>query len=669
MAPEGSRPPTPRTRRRQLRVRRRALATLVVLGPGLLLLVEDVLRRPAHIRTFDEVHTRGWLASIAASLVFWAILLYAAAVRRGIVAQAAAGIFVTLYALASGVQAAFFALYNSYLGRDGQLWARSLPQSILGHLPLARPGVLLRLLAALFVAVGFVVAARRCARVGAAGRLVGPILVPVALVTMTLWCWHKWSEAPASYRGWQSTSPDIIYFHGIVAQIREQRRETDEAPLIRVQRRRPEHVPAMTAKPARPRNVLFILQESLRYDVCCNDPEAAVKEKECATPFSHAVTPDRISLHQTRANASTTAISISNLWSGVPSHLGFDDLESVPLLWEYAHAAGWHTAYWTAQHVMFHGMRLYVQDLPLDVGAVATELDPYADFDAGAYDSLLTERVIADWDKLEEPFFAVVHYSNVHFPYVYDRKHAPWQPAAFVPNEAARNEEFLNYYKDVAYYSDIAVANLLEHVHATDKGARTVILYTSDHAEAFREHWQRGHTSSLYDDEIHVPGWIEAPPGTLSAEEDAAVRGSEQQLVWHFDFCATMLDLMGLWDAPEMQPFRRRMIGNPITRPERTLGPVPLNNCTWIWECEFRNWGLMQGPLKVEAREWDTDFHCFDVLADPLEQNDLGEEACAPLPDLAREMFGPMPAGKWPPGKDIVWGPAPPSASGSAAPP
>src|SRR5262245_26125915 len=180
MAPEGSRPPTPRTRRRQLRVRRRALATLVILGPGLLLLAEDVLRRPAHIGTFDAVHTKGWLASIAASIVFWSILLYAAAARRGVVAQAAAGIFVTLYALASGVQAAFFALYNAYLGRDGQLWARSLPQSLLGHLPLGRPGVLLRLVAAVLVAVGFVVAARRCARVGIFGRVLGPILAPLA---------------------------------------------------------------------------------------------------------------------------------------------------------------------------------------------------------------------------------------------------------------------------------------------------------------------------------------------------------------------------------------------------------------------------------------------------------------------------------------------------------
>ena len=67
-----------------------------------------------------------------------------------------------------------------------------------------------------------------------------------------------------------------------------------------------------------------------------------------------------------------------------------------------------------------------------------------------------------------------------------------------------------------------------------------------------------------------------------------------------------------------------------------------LTNCTWLWECAFRNWGMMQGPLKLEAREWDNEFHCFNVLDDPDELNNLGEQACARLPDR-RNTFHVMP--------------------------
>src|SRR4030095_4419815 len=106
------------------------------------------------------------------------------------------------------------------------------------------------------------------------------------------------------------------------------------------------------------------------------------------------------------------------------------------------------------------------------------------------------------------------------------------------------------------YLSDIAVGRLIDHVRASDKGSRTVLFYTSDHGEALREHWQLGHTSSLYDEEIKVPGWIDAPPGTLSSEEETSVRDAAHQLLWHYDLHATMLDLLGIWDAPELAPFR-----------------------------------------------------------------------------------------------------------------
>ncbi len=49
-----------------------------------------------------------------------------------------------------------------------------------------------------------------------------------------------------------------------------------------------------------------------------------------------------------------------------------------------------------------------------------------------------------------------------------------------------KNDEFKNYYKNVVYLSDKAVGRLLHHIKGTDKGSRTVILYTSDHGESFQ---------------------------------------------------------------------------------------------------------------------------------------------------------------------------------------
>jgi glucan phosphoethanolaminetransferase (alkaline phosphatase superfamily) len=653
--------------RRLLRGRRRLAGTALLFTPTIWVVANDLVRRGQVIASFDKdaeldapeegqtparfpglqpvldfvelhKHRLSYAASIGESIAFWSILLYAASRRRRF-ARPFAAIFVVLFTLAMGIEGAFHGFYNVWLSLDAQIHGKSFLWGVLGTLPFDRPVVLLNVAVAALVSVVLLVLARRYVRARGLRFWVAAGLVPAAI--------YAAATIPVSYRVTVEASLyDMLYFHGLGALARELQGLRHASGDLRVQRRSPEAVPPLSAKPARPRNVLMILQESQRADVTCSAYDPAC---DLATRFTNPLLPDRLPLLQLRANASTTAISISNLWSGVRPTEGRDRLHSAPLLWDYAHAAGWDTAYWTSQNLIFGNARLYVQPIPVSHRAVATELDPQADLDTGCDDQLVTTRAIADWGELKEPFVAVVHYSNVHFPYVYDEKLAPFQPSE-MNKSAEANEAFKNYYKNVVYLSDRAVARLVEYVRKSETGPRTVIVYTSDHGESFREHWQLGHTSSLYDEEIHVPGWIDAPVGTLSPEEEASVRTAKNELVWHLDLAATLLDLVGVWDDPAFAPFRARMMGHPITRRERTLEPVPLTNCTWVWECEFRNWGMMQGPLKLEAREWDNEYHCFNVLDDPDEKQNLGEQACWPLPDLARATYSVMPV-VTPPGR------------------
>ena len=472
----------PRQGRRRRRRRRRWVGALVLCLPGLWVAASDGVRRWAHLATFDELHQKAYAATVLASVVFWAALLYAASRRRGWLRQAAAGLFVTGFTLSVGVQAAFHDRFAIYLSHDAQIYAQSFPQSLVGYLPLSVVTAA-QILVALGLGLGFVILARIWVRPRPYPRRLSPLLVPLVLVGM--------AQIPASFRMWQSTTPDIIYFHGLLSEIAERRGETSHAPDLRVQRRRPLEVPPLSPKPPHPRNVLFILQESLRYDITCNRyvEDVWTDPPRCATPFSNDAAPDRFALSQMRANASTTAISINNLWTGIPSHLGYERLLEAPVIWDFAEAAGYQSAYWTSQNVMFGSMRLYVQDFPTDAYAYATHLDSHAAYDEGANDALLTDRVIDDWNTLEEPFMAVVHYSNVHFPYVYDPNKAPFQPSLF-SKEAGDNDAYLNYYRNVSYLSDEAVGRLIDHVRATPSGKRTVIVYSSDHDETFREHCQ-----------------------------------------------------------------------------------------------------------------------------------------------------------------------------------
>jgi glucan phosphoethanolaminetransferase (alkaline phosphatase superfamily) len=570
---------------------------------------------------------------VVGSAAVWAALLAAATAPGRRLRRVAGAAFVVLFALPAGVQPATYALHHVYASLDSIDHVSSVPWLTVGALPL-RPLVAFHLGAGVLAAVAILALARRAGPPRRVSGWRGALLfVPALLVVLVA------GDLPVSYEGHQSTSPDLIYYHGVsfVWHERVRRALLHDARLVRVQRRTPPALPALHAAPARPRNVLVVLQEALRADVTCSAYDPVCTEANVET---NDLLPERIGFRRMRANASSTLISFATLFGGLDPTETSERLHAAPLLWEYAHAAGYDAAFWTGQHPMFGNYRLFFQDLPLSRGCSGAELDPLADILAGPSDDLLSERVIADWDALREPFFAVVQYSNLHFPRVFDPERAPFQPT----DPFEREEPWKNYYRNVAYLSDLAVARLLRHVRASPSGARTVIVYTADHGEALLEHENENfHASTVYEEELRVPAWVDAPPGTLSAAEEASLRGHGEDAVFHLDVAPTLLDLLGLWDEPAVAPFRAAMPGRPLTRPERPSGPVPLTNVSWVWEYWLPNWGMMDWPLKVVAESNDVRYRCLDLARDPEEWHDLGEAACGPLAVAARARFGVMP--------------------------
>ena len=289
-------------------------------------------------------------------------------------------------------------------------------------------------------------------------------------------------------------------------------------------------------------------------------------------------------------------------------------MESAPLIWDLAHAAGYDTAFWTGQFPNFNSYRLFFQDLPLSHRCMGADLDPTVDWLAGPPDESLSARVIDEIDALREPFLAVVQYSNNHYPRLFDPTRAPFSPS----DPAGDFEAARNHYKNVVYLSDLAVARLVAHVRAAARGPRTVVLYTADHGEALGEHNNENyHSGTVHEEEILIPAWIDAPAGALSPAEAQSVREKQDAPLFQLDLFATLVDLLGLWEAPALGPLRARWIGRPVTRPERASRPVPLSNVSWFWEYWRPNWGLLDYPLKILALPEDDAYRCYDVVAGP----------------------------------------------------
>lgn len=595
------------------------------------MLITDVFVRGPRLARFGAMEWGRYALSLGIGVLFWATLL-AGAARGGRGARWVYGaLFLTFYTLACGGQHYFFEQFNVYINRHVAQYATDFTESVFNQIRADLFNYLKFKLPALAAACAMLWFARRVAS-HRPTRTARHHVLTLAASCLAFFVPNQSTQAQASM-------PDMLYVEAVGEMYKTQLGLGKHSFMQRPGLRHSRAVPRLDARPPRPRNVVLVVLESVREDATCSTYDAACK----TTPYTNALFPQRIALPQLRALDSCTIVSMSVLYAGIAPNASRQDLHEWPLLFDYARAAGYTTALLTSQNLMFGNMGLWLKHLNVDHLLSGLDVDPEAHVDLGAPEQTFASRAIPIVAGLKSPYFLVIQLSNGHYPYLVDENGpAPFQPSTTskAPKDNAR---FFNHYKNAVHQQDQHLARLLREVRAAPGGDRTIVMYTSDHGEAFREHDQMGHTFSLYDEELHVPGFIDAPADTLTAEEERVLRESAQRFTTHPDLTATVLDLLGVWHLSEMRPFRRKMVGRSLLSKVDDNVAFPLTNCAEIWSCAFENWGVLQANYKLQAREWDSDYRCFDLLSDPLEQHDLGAGACGPLREAAARWFPRLP--------------------------
>jgi len=602
----------------RLRVRRwAAFALLAVPVVGIAFL--DAATRHEQIAAWPPATTLAYVGTLVLGGVMWAALIQAAAARR---AWPARVLLVTAASLAVGAQLYFFGRYHAYLNPRAVLVGTSMLPSVGQQLWSDRAGFLRALLPAIAAAVLLPIARRRLWPVPArAGRMALDVALAAILFAVFM------VEVPGS--GEQAAAPDVLYLASMGSLAQARWRHDGQVARAHPGPRTPRPVPPIAPGAPR-RSLLFIVTESVRATEACSVPSP-----ECATtPYTNALLPGRFGFSQMRALDSTTAVSLAVLWSGLAPTQSREALHSAPLLWEYAHAAGFDTAYWTSQNMFFANSGTWLEGLPLTRWVSATDLDPDPTYEVGADDGALVDVVLRDLPAMKRPFVGVVHLSNTHFPYVIDDGDAPFQPQshAFGTGDAVKVR---NRYADAIRRQDAIVARLIRGLRAAPDGDGVVVAFVSDHGEQIRERGAIGHTFGVYDEEVRVPFWIDAPAGAVEPDAEAKLRSLQDVPLSELDVLPTLLDLMGLWDAPEVATHRGVMGGESLLRGGTAGRAFVLTNCSPIFACAFKNWGAMRGSRKLVATQNDTAWHCFDVERDPREEVDLGPKGCGDLRALA----------------------------------
>ena len=448
--------------------------------------------------------------------------------------------------------------------------------------------------------------------------------------------------------GPRHATPEMRAVHALLAH-----RDRHEAPVAS-----PISLPPLVSERAELPNVLFVLTESVRaseYRSGGSLPTAA----ETA-----ALTRGRVELAQLRAVSSYTALSLSAILTGRSQEGAREAILRSPSLFDFAHAARDTAgarpvvAYFSSQSsTVFEAdqVRAAVDRFTTIETIRGHDVEDDADYADLPLDRDVVDVLEKALPGLPAPSVVMLHLANTHAPYFVDPARAPFVPYGHVVTWSGM-PELLNAYRDSIVEQDRTLARAISAflAHAGDRP--WLIVFTSDHGEAFGEHGAIHHGQNLMDEQVHVPAWIASGNGALTASQERALGDHAGRFLTHLDLLPTMLDALGLWDNYSVAEHRRAMPGRSLLRPYEERAPIPVTNCTAMFPCPLNTWGVYAGDRKLVSRVWDGGWSCLALGGAAGEGRALGEgeserdaprddAACERLRGFSRTMFPLLPNG------------------------
>ena len=234
-----------------------------------------------------------------------------------------------------------------------------------------------------------------------------------------------------------------------------------------------------------------------------------------------------------------------------------------------------------------------------------------------------------------ERWFLYLHLMDIH-QYLYDE------------DTAVFGSEYADIYDNSILHTDLVLTRLLNHLAEAGQLEKTLIVWTSDHGEAFFERGTEGHAQTVYRETTEVPFSLSFPfrlePGLVIETRTAGV-----------DVWPTVLDILGLSPLPDSDG-RSRL---PEILAAAGRGPAPEPNA--VYAHIEKGWGRASGDqtpmvsvvdeshrlVSTHARDGTVEAELFDSIVDPDEKQDVSEdqvEVAEAMRELVADYFDSRPA-------------------------
>ena len=335
------------------------------------------------------------------------------------------------------------------------------------------------------------------------------------------------------------------------------------------------------------------------------------------TALREARSADWVQMERAVSNATATKVALPAMLTGLfPSRPPVEQ-HTFPLLWHYAHAAGYQTALISAQSYAWNNLEGFFVDDALDHVFTLERSDAEIVNSEGMDDRRMMAETLATIDRfaVDGPFVVALQFNCTHYPGYSPPDWQSWPDAS---------------YDNAVAYMDHLLGRLFDHLAAEGLAANTIVLFVADHGEDLDGVHKLHRTDSYYQTAIAVPFFAVVPErqrqrlgaGFDQLRQNAPVRVALTDLV------PTALDLLGLSADSLVGAWQERLDGRSLLRPLDPERLIVVVNTDEHVQWSRKGYAIVADDWKYINYSWRGSM-LFDLATDALEQRDLlaGDES------------------------------------------
>lgn len=315
--------------------------------------------------------------------------------------------------------------------------------------------------------------------------------------------------------------------------------------------------PLRVEPPERPLNVVWLVGESLRWDLL--DPQIM--------PAAHGLAREAWRFKRHYSGGNGTRMGMFSMFYGVHGPYWFQFLAErrSPVLVDVLQQQGYQFGLFTSARFSYPEFdRTIFAHVPASSMRDSAENYHSDDWVRGwQNDRARVSDLLAFLEKRDRdrPFFAFMFFESTHFRYYFPEESVirrPYAQEVDLSELAGPQKAELEYarYVNAAHHLDGQIGRILDYLRRDGRLGDTIVVITGDHGEEFWEKGRKGHNSEFHEEQVHVPLvlWI---PGDAGREVDA--------MTSHVDLAPTLLPLFGVRNPPRDYSLGRDLRG-PIER-------------------------------------------------------------------------------------------------------